>query len=121
MRQIRKQKRTARQRITTASIRKLFSELKSQLVPMVSSICEQPVADDSSLRQAFPKAAQLEFARNVVQRLGYDFNRGRLDLTHHPFSTRLSTGDVRISTHVSQNDLGDALFSTPARGRPCDV
>ena len=98
--------------MTTASIRKLFSELKSQLVPMVGAICEQPVADDSSLRQAFPKAAQFEFALNLAQRLGYDFNRGRLDLTHHPFSTRFSTGDVRITTHVSENDLGDVLFST---------
>ena len=98
--------------MTTASILKLFSELKSQLAPMVGAICEQPVADDSSLRQAFPKAAQFEFALNVAQRLGYDLNRGRLDLTHHPFSTRLSTGDVRITTHVNENDLGDALFST---------
>jgi carboxypeptidase Taq len=98
--------------MTAASIRKLFSELKSQLVPMVGAICEQPVADDSSLRQAFPKAAQFEFALNLAQRLGYDFNRGRLDLTHHPFSTRFSTGDVRITTHISENDLGDVLFST---------
>ena len=98
--------------MTTASILKLFSELKSQLAPMVCAICEQPVADNSSLRQAFPKAAQFEFALNVAQRLGYDLNRGRLDLTHHPFSTRFSTGDVRITTHVNENDLGDALFST---------
>ena len=98
--------------MTTASILKLFSELKSQLSPMVCAICEQPVADDSGLRQAFPKAAQFEFALNVAQRLGYDLNRGRLDLTHHPFSTRFSTGDVRITTHVNENDLGDALFST---------
>ena len=98
--------------MTTASIRKLFSELKSQLVPMVAAICEQPVTDDSSLRQAFPKAVQFEFALNLAQRLGYDFNRGRLDLTHHPFSTRFSTGDVRITTHVSENNLGDVLFST---------
>jgi Carboxypeptidase Taq (M32) metallopeptidase len=36
--------------VTTASICKIFSELKSQLVPMVGAICEQPVPDDSSLR-----------------------------------------------------------------------
>jgi carboxypeptidase Taq len=73
--------------MSTASIRKLFSELKSQLVPMVGAICEQSVADDSGLRQAFPKAAQFDFALNLAQRMGYDFDRGRLDLTHHPFST----------------------------------
>jgi carboxypeptidase Taq len=31
--------------VTTASILKLFSELKSQLAPMVCAICEQPVAE----------------------------------------------------------------------------
>jgi carboxypeptidase Taq len=99
--------------LATASIRKLFRELKSQLVPMISTILDQPVADDSSLhRQTFPKAAQFEFALHVAQRLGYDLNRGRLDLTHHPFSTRLSAGDVRITTRVNENDFGDALFST---------
>ena len=98
--------------MTTASVCKLFSELKAELVPMVDAICAQPRADDSCLRQAFPKATQFEFALQVARRLGYDLNRGRLDLTHHPFSTRLSAGDVRITTRVNEKDLGDALFST---------
>jgi carboxypeptidase Taq len=98
--------------MTTASVRKLFRELKRQLVPMVDAICEQPAADDSSLRQAFAQAAQFDFAQDVAARLGYDLKRGRLDLTHHPFCTRFSAGDVRIATRVNENDLGDALFST---------
>jgi len=44
--------------------------------------------------------------------MGYDFKRGRLDLTHHPFCTRFSAGDIRITTRIDDNDLGDALFST---------
>ena len=98
--------------MTTASTHKLFEELKTQLVPIVSAICEQPATDDSSLRQTFAKAAQLDFARHVAERLGYDLRRGRLDLTLHPFSTRFSADDVRITTRVSENDFGDALFST---------
>ena len=103
-------------RVTTASILKLFSELKSQLAPMVGAICEQPVADDSSLRQAFPKAAQFEFALNVAQRLGYDLNRGRLDLTHHPFSTRFSTG-VRDIKAESLSPHGQQVAIPPSRRR----
>jgi carboxypeptidase Taq len=98
--------------MTTASIRKLFGELKRQLVPIVSVICAQPIADDSSLRQTFAKAAQFDFALHVAQSLGYDLKRGRLDLTHHPFCTRFSSGDIRITTRVNENDLRDALFST---------
>jgi len=98
--------------MTAASTRKLFAELKGQLVPMVRAICEQPAPDDSTLRQTFANAAQFDFALHVAECLGYDLKRGRLDLTHHPFSTRFSAGDVRITTRVSENDLGDALFST---------
>jgi carboxypeptidase Taq len=98
--------------MTTASTRKLFGELKRQLAPMVRAICAQPAADDSSLRQTFAKTAQFDFALHAAQCLGYDLKRGRLDLTHHPFCTRFSAGDVRITTRVNENDLGDALFST---------
>jgi carboxypeptidase Taq len=98
--------------MTTVSTRELFGELKRQLVPMVRAICAQPTADDSSLRQTFAKAAQFDFALHVAQSLGYDLKRGRLDLTYHPFCTRFSAGDVRITTRVNENDLGDALFST---------
>jgi carboxypeptidase Taq len=98
--------------MTTASISGLFGELKRHLVPMVRAICEQPAPDDSCLRQTFAKEAQFDFALHVAECLGYDLKRGRLDLTQHPFSIRLSAGDVRITTRVSETDLGDALFST---------
>jgi carboxypeptidase Taq len=98
--------------MTTAAIRKLFGELKRGLAPLLEAICEQKEADDSCLRLDFPKAAQLEFARLAAERLGYDFKRGRLDLTHHPFCTTFSAGDVRITTRVNEHDFGDALFST---------
>jgi carboxypeptidase Taq len=55
---------------------------------------------------------QLAFGRNVIERFGYDFSRGRQDKTHHPFMTKFSLGDVRITTRVKEDDLSDALFST---------
>jgi carboxypeptidase Taq len=98
--------------MTTASIRKLFGELRRELVPLVQAICDQTPADDSCLRQAFAKPAQFDFSLRVARCMGYDLKRGRLDLTHHPFCTRIGAGDIRITTRVNENDLGDALFST---------
>ena len=98
--------------MTTASIRKMFGELRRELVPIVDAICDQPAADDSCLRQMFPKQAQFDFALHAATCLGYDVKRGRLDLTHHPFCTQFSAGDIRITTRVNESDLGDALFST---------
>jgi carboxypeptidase Taq len=98
--------------MTTVLVQRLFAELRGALVPLVNAICEQPPADDSCLRQSFAKPAQFDFARQVAARMGYDFKRGRLDLTHHPFCTKFGVGDVRITTRVNENDVGDALFST---------
>ncbi len=95
-----------------ASVRKVFSELREQLVPLVQTITAQAPADDSCLKQHFPEDKQLEFGRMVIQKFGYDFDRGRQDKTHHPFETKFSIGDVRITTRVKENDLGEALFST---------
>jgi carboxypeptidase Taq len=90
----------------------LFAELRRELVPLVQAITAQPVADDSCLRQRFSEEQQLAFGRQVVERFGYDFARGRQDKTLHPFMTKFSLGDVRITTRVKADDLGDALFST---------
>ncbi len=95
-----------------SKIRPLFAELRGQLVPIVQAITSQPVADEACLKQLYPEDQQLAFGREVIKLYGYDFNRGRQDKTHHPFMTKFSLGDVRITTRVQERDLGDALFST---------
>jgi carboxypeptidase Taq len=95
-----------------SSVRVLFAELREQLVPIVKAITSQPAADDSCLKQHFPEDKQLAFGQEIIKKFGYDFNRGRQDKTHHPFMTKFSLGDVRITTRVKEHDLGEALFST---------
>jgi carboxypeptidase Taq len=98
--------------MTTASVRALFKKLRAELVPIVRAIAAQPPADSSCLRGTFAEAPQIELGLAAVRRFGYDFSRGRLDKTLHPFCTRFSAGDVRITTRVREDDVGDALFST---------
>jgi len=96
----------------TSTVRAVFAELREQLVPLVQAITAQPAADDACLHQTFPEAQQLAFGVEVIECFGYDFERGRLDKTPHPFTTEFSIGDVRITTRVKENNLGEALFST---------
>jgi carboxypeptidase Taq len=98
--------------MTTASVQELFAAVRRELVPIVRAICDQPAADDDCLRGVFAEARQLDFNVAVAKRLGYDFERGRIDKTHHPFCTKFSAGDVRITTRVNAADIGEALFST---------
>lgn len=99
------------QGMTAALIRALFAALREELLPLVADICSQPPLPDDCLRGFFPEKAQLDFGRMAVERLGYDFNRGRLDNTHHPFCCRLSAGDVRITTRVDEGHFGETLFA----------
>src|SRR5262249_21238828 len=98
--------------MTTESVQALFAALRRELVPVVRAICDQPAADDSCLRGTFPETKQLDLSASVVRRLGYDFERGRIDKTHHPSRPKFSAGDVRITTRVDESDIGQALFST---------
>ncbi len=94
------------------SVRALFTELRAALVPIANAITSQEPADDSCLKQHFPEAQQLAFGQEIIKAYGYDFQRGRQDKTHHPFMTKFSIGDVRITTRVKEHDLSEALFST---------
>jgi carboxypeptidase Taq len=95
-----------------STIQSVFAELRAELVPLVEAIATQPPADDSCLHQRFPEPAQWAFNLETARQLGYDFKRGRLDKTHHPFTTKFSLGDVRITTRVYENFLSPALFAT---------
>ncbi|MHB9134073.1 MAG: carboxypeptidase M32 [Armatimonadota bacterium] len=98
--------------VKVSELRPLFDQLRAELVPLVQEIADQPPIDDAMLHRNYPEALQLAFGKECITRYGYDFSRGRQDKTPHPFMTKFSLGDVRITTRVKEDDLGDALFSS---------
>jgi carboxypeptidase Taq len=98
--------------MSVAAIQPLFAELRQELARLVQIIASQAAPDDSCLHQVFPEDQQLAFGERVIRAYGYDFTRGRQDRTLHPFMTKFSIGDVRITTRIKENDLSEALFST---------
>ena len=97
---------------TVAALRPLFAELKSRLVPFLKRIQQSPLQiDDAFLYQAYDQARQMEFGRLVLIAMGYDFEKGRLDVSAHPFTTSFHPTDVRVTTRVHENDLPSCLFS----------
>ena len=98
--------------MTVRTISDLFHELRQELVPLVRAITAQEPPEDAFLSDCYPQQEQLDFGLRIIGDYGYDFQRGRQDLTNHPFMISFSPDDVRITTRVNQNDLKDALFST---------
>jgi len=94
------------------TISHLFADLRKELVPLVQAITAQSPADDSCLRKHYPQEPQMAISKEIAARMGFDFQRGVLDLTHHPFETNFAVGDVRINTRVKEDFLGECLYST---------
>lgn len=98
--------------MTTRQIRALFGEIRPALISLIEAISARPPLDASCLNKIVSENDQLAFGMDVVERIGYDFERGRLDKTLHPFCTRFSASDVRITTRFRADDVTDAFFST---------
>jgi carboxypeptidase Taq len=62
-------------------------------------------------RARFDLGAQRALARWVAERMGFDFTRGRLDGSVHPFTTGLGPGDCRITARWDEDDLAVGLYA----------
>jgi carboxypeptidase Taq len=99
--------------MTTRQLDALFGRLREAIVPLVHEIGRrQDAVDDSCLWGDWDERAQLDFGMQVITRFGFDTERGRQDLSAHPFSIGLGAGDVRITTRVSRRSVSQAMFGT---------
>ncbi len=57
----------------------------------------------------FPIETQRALGRQLMRAVGFDFERGRLDVSHHPFCGG-STGDIRITTRYDEADFTSSLM-----------
>lgn len=97
----------------SANVDSIFRGLREQLVPMVRSIlgaARQP--DGGILERNYPVDRQQMFGEMAAAEMGFDFSRGRLDTTTHPFCTTLGPNDCRILTRYNPRHFSDAFFST---------
>lgn len=98
---------------TVKQIDELFSQLRRPLVALIKEVQASGNRPKRELfQQALPVSIQRQLSRDVAVAIGFDFNRGRLDETSHPFCTTLGPHDCRILTRYDPQDLGTGLFGT---------
>jgi len=102
--------------LKTADVKAIFNTLRPRQVELIKAISAAKQVEDGFLKLEYADAAQWEFGKDVVTRMGYDFNRGRIDRVMHPFTTGFGIDDVRITTHIYPNMVTSALFSTIHEG-----
>lgn len=94
---------------TAATIGAMFDRMRPRLVALRERILSRPSPE--ALAGHFPRETQLQIARTLAGAFGYDWDRGRLDLAVHPFSSG-SGNDVRITTRVDESDPFNCFYST---------
>ena len=96
---------------TLASLRALFGELRPELKRILAAAQARPTPRDV-LAGDFPPAEQMALSARLAAAIGYDFKRGRIDPTVHPFEISFTRDDVRITTRFKPNHIAQSIFGT---------
>jgi carboxypeptidase Taq len=92
------------------TVERIFEELKDGLVPLIDDI---RASEDvpPAFEGTFDTDAQYELSEAALDLLGYDWDRGRLDTSAHPFTSGTQF-DARVTTRFDEEDLLGAVGST---------
>ena len=102
--------------MTAAEVETIFNRLRPELVELVKLVASKKAPDDFFLSGGFDAQKQLDFTVEVLNKMGFDWNRGRQDKSAHPFTTSFGTGDVRVTTRVVEGVPVSSLFSSVHEG-----
>jgi carboxypeptidase Taq len=96
-----------------SEIRQVFNDLRPHLVQLSQQILDaRHPPNERILQRKAAKESQRKLSELAAQRIGFDFQRGRLDQTTHPFCTTLGPSDCRILTRYQEKWLPAGLFGT---------
>ena len=94
-----------------------FGKLREALVPVIHEVRQKPdLISVDCLRKHYDIETQKKLSRFLAEYIGFDFNKGVMAESAHPFTTNLHNHDVRITNHYYENKLEDAIFSVIHEG-----
>lgn len=101
----------------SATIDRIFGELRDGLVPLVHKILAAPQPDDSKFRRTYDIDAQRKVEKLLLKYIGFDFSKGATGESEHPFTMNIvDTDDVRVTNHFHEDDALDPMFSAIHEG-----
>lgn len=102
--------------LTIDQLDPVFEGVKSDLTKLIKKIGGHKQVKNKFLTKHYDWDLQWEFGLDILENIGYDFTKGRQDLSTHPFTTSFSPTDVRVTTRVDENDFAYMLWSTIHEG-----
>ena len=98
--------------LKSKEIDKLFVQIKNWLPKITSQICEkQKKIKLVKIKKNLDIKTQKNLCMEIIKLLGFDFDRGRLDESIHPFCGGVKE-DIRITTRFNKNRFLHSLFAS---------
>ncbi len=94
-----------------SDIDRVFGDLESFLPDFLATVLDHQARTSTprAPEGPFPVDKQRDLGVRFMERLGFDFNHGRLDVSLHPFCGG-TPDDVRITTRYDETDFTSALM-----------
>ena len=89
-----------------------FNDLKVGLIELTSKIknSKKKIRKDF-LSRVVPIYKQEAFSRYLLELNGFDFERGYLSTTEHPFTSSIAEDDARVTTHYHEDMVLSNIYS----------
>ncbi|MDQ3238979.1 MAG: carboxypeptidase M32 [bacterium] len=100
--------------LKTKDIEVVFEKIKEPLIEILNE-CKNDWSDELHISPTMEECDQIEFSKKILTKIGFDFSRGRLDTTIHPFMTSLGHNDRRVTSRYNPNQV-EFLFSALHEG-----
>ena len=98
---------------TAAQVETVFTPLRDRLQSFLQELMGSSTKPSNAFNEVpLPIPAQQEFVKFVSKAIGFDYDRGRLDTSTHPFCSGSHCNDVRLTTRFHESNVNDALGST---------
>lgn len=96
--------------LKSEQVERILDELKQRLPTWVDQCIEiQKRKPAIPIQQKLAPSKQEQLGRKLMEYFGFDFNRGRLDISHHPFCGGVPQ-DIRLTTRYSEDDFISSIM-----------
>jgi len=97
----------------TVEVADALAQLRDALIPLIARANEhRGKTCGEVLTRTWPVSQQTELVKRATAAIGFDYQRGRLDIAHHPFCTETGPHDVRMTTRYDERMFNSAFFGS---------
>ena len=88
-------------------VERVMDELGEELSKLYNEVEK---GQENIFKGSFPEQNQKKVLKQVIEKAGFDFDRGRLDVSEHPFTSG-NQFDTRITTRFNEKDFSEGLMA----------